>query len=142
MIDQERVREMTKLAAYEEHEGKQYRKAVRYYRSDFVGIHLLKGFISGTAAFAIGLGLWGICHMEELMKNLDSMDLIEFGTAILVRYIFFMIVYLAAVAVYANVHHAAGKRNMKRYYRRLRRLGRFYDEQEGRAAPKRHRRDI
>ncbi len=142
MIDQERVREMTKLAACEEHEGKRYRKAVRYYCSDFVGMHLLKGFISGTAVFSICLGLWGICHMEELIKNLDSIDFIQFGTAILVRYIFFLIIYLAAVAVYANVYHAAARRSMKRYYRRLKRLGRLYDEQEGHAAPKRHRRSV
>ena len=35
MIDQERVREMTKLAAYEQREGKKYKKVVCYYRGDF-----------------------------------------------------------------------------------------------------------
>ena len=90
MIDQERVREMTKLAAFEQHEGKQYKKAVRYYASDFVGMHLLKGFISGTAVFGICFGLWGICNMEELIAGLGSMDLIAFGTNVLVKYIFFL----------------------------------------------------
>ena len=80
--------------------------------------------------------------MEELIADLGSMDLIAFGTSVLVRYIFFLIIYLAVTAVYASVYHAAGKKNMKRYYRRLKRLSRLYDEQEGRAAPKRHRRDV
>ena len=100
MIDQERVREMTKLAAFEQHEGKQYRKAACCYCSDFIGIHLLKGFISGTAAFAICFGLWGICHMEELIADLGSMDLIAFGTSVLVRYIFFLIIFRREVVVW------------------------------------------
>lgn len=138
MIDQERVREMTKLAAYEEHEGKKYRAATRFFRSDFVMRHLLKGFVSATAVFGIILLMWGVCNMEDLLKNLDTMDLIQFATSILVKYLFFLIAYLVAVDIYANVFYAAGKRHTKRYYRRLKRLGRYYEEQEGRTSPNQH----
>lgn len=138
MIDQERVAEMTKLAAYEQREGKKYRKVLRYYRSDFAARHLLKGFICGTAVFGIALLLWGVCHMEELMENLDSMDLIAFGTSILVRYLLFLAAYLIAVDVYANVVYAVGRKSMKRHYRRLKRLGRLYEEQESRKTPTGH----
>ncbi len=138
MIDQERVREMTKLAAYEQREGKKYRQVIRYYRGDFAARHLLKGFLYGTAAFGIFLVLWGVCHMEELLENLDSMDLIAFLTAVLVRYLFFMVSYLLAVDIYANVFYAAGRKSMKRHYRRLKHLGRLYEEQESRTTPAGH----
>lgn len=138
MIDQERVREMTKLAAYEQHEGKKYRQVVRFYRSDFAARHLLKGFFCGTIVYGILLLLWGVCYLEELMVQLDSMDLIAFGTSILVRYLFFMAAYLIAVEIYANVFYAAGRKSMKRQYRRLKRLGRLYDEQENRTTPTGH----
>ncbi|MCI9611383.1 MAG: hypothetical protein HFH33_04980 [Eubacterium sp.] len=137
MIDQERVREMTKLAAYEQREGKKYKKVVCYYRGDFAARHLLKGFFCGTAAYGIFLTLWGVCHIEELMANIDSMDLIAFGTAVLVRYLCFLGAYLIAVDVYANVFYASGRKSMKRHYRRLKRLGRLYEEQESRTAPTR-----
>lgn len=138
MIDQERVREMTKLAAYEQREGKKYRQVIRYYRGDFAARHLLKGFLYGTAAFGIFLVLWGVCHMEELLENLDSMDLIAFLTAVLVRYLFFMTAYLLAIDIYANVFYAAGRKSMKRHYRRLKHLGRLYEEQESRTTPAGH----
>lgn len=138
MIDQERVREMTKLAAYEQREGKKYRKVVRYYRGDFAARHLLKGLLYGTAAYGIFLLMWGVCHIDELMAKLDSMDLVAFGTAILVRYLIFIAVYLLAVDIYANVTYAASRRSMKQQYRRLKRLGRLYDEQESRTAPTGH----
>lgn len=135
MIDQERVCEMTKLAAYEQREGKKYRPVNRYYRSDFAARHLLKGFFCGTAAYGILLLLWGVYYLKELMEELDHMDLIGFGTAILVRYLFFMAAYLIAVEIYANVFYATGRKSMKRQYRRLKRLGRLYEEQENRTTP-------
>ena len=135
MIDQERVREMTKLAAYEQREGKKYKKVIRFYRSDFAARHLLKGFIYGTVVYGIFLLLWGVCYMAELMEHLDSMDLIAFGTAILVRYLFFLAAYLIAVEVYANVIYAESRKSMKRHYRRLKRLGKLYEEQENRRTP-------
>ncbi len=138
MIDQERVREMTKLAAYEQREGKKYRQVVRYYRSDFAARHLLMAFFCGTAVFGMGLLMWGVCHTDELMQQLNDMDLIALGTTILVRYLFFLIVYLIAVEIYANVFYAAGRKSMKRQYRRLKHLGRLYDEQENRTTPTGH----
>lgn len=138
MIDQERVREMTKLAAYEQREGKRYQMVNQYFRGDYVSRHLLKGFLSGTFCFGIFLLLWGVCHMEELLDNLSSIDFMQFGIAILIRYLFFLAVYLAALDIYANVCYAAGKKSMKRQYRRLKRLGRIYKEQEGRQAPMQH----
>ena len=78
-----------------------------------------------------------MCHIEELMANIDSMDLIAFGTAVLVRYLCFLGAYLIAVDVYANVFYASGRKSMKRHYRRLKRLGRLYEEQESRTAPTR-----
>ena len=134
MIDRERVCEMTKLAAYEQQEGKRYRGAMQYYRRDFVSRHLMKGFFCATAAFGLLLLGWGVCHMEELIHDLPSMDVIQFGISILVWYLFFLIVYLIGVAIYANLHYAAGRRSQKRHLRRLRHLGRLYREQEERVA--------
>ncbi len=134
MIDQERVREMTKLAACEKYEGKKYCTAVRFYRIDFVGRHLLKSFFCATIVYGMLLLLWGICHMNELAANLDTMDLVEFGVSLLIKYLLFLAVYLIAVDVYANMSYAAGRKSMKRYRRHLKRLGRLYEEQENYAA--------
>lgn len=127
MIDMERIREMTRLAAYEEHEGKQYRYAMQFFRRDFVSRHLLKGFFCGTIVFGLLLLAWGVCYMEELAANLSSMDLIQFGTSVLVKYLLFLFFYLLAVDIYANLHYAAGRRSLKRHIRRLKRLERLYD---------------
>lgn len=130
MIDQERVREMTKLATYEKREGKMCYQVTHYYRGDFVSRHLIKGFFSATAAFGFMLLLWGVYHMETLIENLDTMDLLQFANSILVKYLFFLAVYLLVVDIYANVTYAVGKRGTKYYYRHLKRLEKLYSEQD------------
>lgn len=44
MLNKEKVRLMTKLARYEQKEEKRYLKISKYYRSDYIGIALLKNF--------------------------------------------------------------------------------------------------
>lgn len=137
MIDEERVREMTKLAAYEVHDGKKYHQITRFFRGDFVGRHLLKGFFCATAAYGLLLAVWGVYHMDELLENLDTMDLVQFGISVLVKYLIFLIVYLIAVDIYANMFYAAGRRSLRRHQRRLKYLTRLYEEQEERKVPNR-----
>ena len=45
MISKERVRHMTKLAAFEEREGKKYHKMTQYFRRDYVGLELIKSYL-------------------------------------------------------------------------------------------------
>lgn len=132
LINQERVREMTKLAAYESRDGKKYRPVTRYFRSDFVGKHLLKGFIAGTFAFCLMLALWIVCHLEALAATINQTDWMEAGVAVLIRYVVFMLVYLVGIDIYANLFYEAGKRSTRWYLRHLKRLDRFYKEQENR----------
>ena len=132
MINQERVREMTKLAVYEKQDGKKHSIAMRYFRSDFTARHLLKAFVCATVAYGLLFMMWCVYHVETLLQDLDTMDLIGFGTTVLVRYLFFVAAYLFIVDICANLFYASCQRSTKRYYRRLRRLERLYDEEENR----------
>ena len=51
MLNKEKVRLMTKLARYEQKEEKRYLKISKYYRSDYIGIALLKNFFASTIAY-------------------------------------------------------------------------------------------
>ena len=81
--------------------------------------------------------MWGMYHFDELIEQLDFMGIVQFGIAVLVRYLIFQLVYLVAVDIYANLFYAEGKRDLRRFYRRLKRLDRLYDEEESRRAPNR-----
>ena len=122
MIHNERVRHMVQLQAFSDRKGKEDFLVVRYFRGDYVGLHLLKGFISGTVAYGVGLLMWGICNMEMLMENVHTMDLKQLAITVLLRYLLCLIIYLAAVFVYAEVKYARAKKEIKGYNRHLKRL--------------------
>ena len=129
MISKERVRHMTKLAAFEEREGKKYRKMTQYFRRDYVGLELMKSFLSGTIAFVILFGVWMLCKMETLMENINDMDLIAFGTETLIQYLVFIAVYLLVTYVVYNMRYTKGRKRMKLFYNRLRKVSRLYESE-------------
>lgn len=113
---------MVQLQAFSDRKGKEDFPVVRYFRGDYVGLHLLKGFISGTVAYGVGLLMWGICNMEMLMENVHTMDLKQFAITVLLRYLLCLIIYLAAVFVYAEEKYTRAKKEIKGYNRHLKRL--------------------
>ena len=58
MLSQERIKLMTKMAAYEENEGKKYMSIGSYFRSDYMGMQVIRSVISGTLAFFLLAGLY------------------------------------------------------------------------------------
>ncbi len=129
MISKERVRHMTKLAAFEEREGKKYYKMTQYFRRDYVGLELMKSFLSGTIAFIIFFGVWALCGMESLMENINDMDLVAFGTEILIEYLVFITVYLLITYVVYNMRYTKGRKRIKLFYNRLKKVNRLYESE-------------
>lgn len=131
MISKERVKHMTKLAAFEEREGKKYYKMTQYFRRDYVGLELMKSFLSGTIAFIIFFVVWALCGMEALMEDINDMDLVAFGTEILIEYLVFITIYLLITYVVYNMRYTKGRKRIKLFYNRLKKVSRLY-ESEGR----------
>ena len=46
MLNEERIRLMTKMVCYEEGEGKEYMPVKQYYRRDYVSLEMLKTFVT------------------------------------------------------------------------------------------------
>ena len=101
MLNEERIRLMTKMASYEEGEGKEYMPIKQYYRKDYVGLGMIKTFITSSIAFGILLLCWVLYDMDNITNILSTKDLTEFGTFVLVIYIIFIAVYqVIALGVY------------------------------------------
>ena len=122
MIHNERVCQMVQLQAFHDRKGKDHFPVVAYFRKDYVGLHLLRGFVSGTVAYGVGLLMWGLCNMEMLMENIHTMDLRQLAVTILLRYVVFLGIYLLAVFVYAEMKYTRAKKEIRGYNRHLKRL--------------------
>ena len=58
MVNEEKVKIMNRLAMYEHGEGRKYLPVSRYYRSDYIGLALIRNFFLVTIGYVLGLAGW------------------------------------------------------------------------------------
>ncbi len=127
MINQERIQLMTKMAAYEENEGKKHIAIGGFFRSDYIGLQIIKAILCATIAYGIVFGLYIFYDFEFFMQDIYKMDLLEFGKNVLFYYFIFVVIYaVIAYIVHSYKYHKARK-SLKKYYHHLKQLSAMYD---------------
>lgn len=127
MLNEERVKLMTRMASYEAGEGKKNMNIGNYFRSDYIGMQVLKSVISATIAFGICFGLYLFYGFEHLMQDVYKMDLLQLGKRVLLAYVVMVLVYgVISYVVYASRYKKARK-SLKKYYNNLRKLSGLYE---------------
>ena len=132
MLSQERIKLMTKMAAYEENEGKKYMSIGSYFRSDYIGMQVIRSVICGTLAFFLLAGLYVYYHFETMMQDIYKMDLLLLGRRVLFYYIVFIAAYSVITYVIYSFRYSRAKRSLKHYYYHLKQLAAIYDIEKGR----------
>lgn len=126
MINEERIVLMTKLAAYEKGEGKQSMAVGKYFRGDYISLHLLKTVISGTFAYLLGFGVYLLYYFEDLMENLYNMDFALFARNVIYYYVIFIVAYGLLTYIVFTFRFIKAKKSIKRYYHNLKKLNAMY----------------
>lgn len=129
MLNEERVILMTRMASYENGEGKKNVKIGNYFRSDYISIQVLKAVICGTVAFALCFGLYIIYDLEMFMQDLYKIDLISFAKVVLKYYVITIVAYSVFTYILCTYRYAKAKSNLKKYYHNLKRLNSFYGQE-------------
>ena len=132
MLSQERIKLMTKMAAYEENEGKKYMSIGSYFRSDYMGMQVIRSVICGTLAFFLLAGLYVYYHFETMMQDIYKMDLLLLGRRVLFYYIVFIAAYSVITYVIYSFRYSRAKRSLKHYCYHLKQLAAIYDIEKGR----------
>ena len=132
MLNEERIRLMTRAADFEQREGNSAFKVNDYYRGDYVSLHMVKAAISGSCAYIIMLVLWLFSQLESLLSNMHTMDMQSFLTGMVKWYILFMIVFEAVVFFAYNVKFNRTREMMKSYYQQLKEIGQLYEDEDKR----------
>ena len=128
MLNEERIILMTKMASYEENEGRKNMSIGKYFRSDYIAIQVMKAVISATIAFGVGLALFVFYDFEVFMQDIYKMDLIMFARNILTYYAAAVVLYGAVTYGICSYRYAKAKKSLKRYYNNLKKLNSLYDE--------------
>ncbi len=131
MLNEERIKLMTKMAAYEANEGKKNVAIGNYFRGDYIGLQVIKSIISATLAFLIVFGLFIFYDFEVFMSDIYKMDLLGFGKTVVIAYLIFVAVYALISYMIYTYRYTKARKSLKMYYNNLKKLAYLYDK-EGR----------
>ena len=131
MLNTERIRLMTQLAAYEQGEGKEYMAMSRYYRRDYLVLQMIKTFLCSTVAFAVLFLLSVLYRVEEWMQEIYQRDYTEYITGIVVKYILFVVFYQIVAYIVYGLRYRRGHKKQKQYHNKLKKMEKLYEQTGG-----------
>lgn len=130
MVNEERLHHMIKMAIFDTDEGKQCKPMIQYARKDYVAMRMLGSFVSGTIGFALIFATWALYSMDQIMRDLNTMDILGFITSVLTKYFIFMLFYMGVTYIVYNNRYTRGRREVKKYYNELKKLNRIYERED------------
>lgn len=129
MLNEERVILMTKMASYEENEGKKNVNIGNYFRDDYISIQVLKSILCATIAYVIIFALFVFYDFETFMQDIYKLDLIDFGKNVLFYYVVTVVSYgVISYGIY-SYRYTKAKKSLKLYYQNLKKLNSLYNGQ-------------
>ena len=87
MINKRKVRLMARTAMYLKHEGTEDIPKSKYYRKDYVSLHMWLTAIAVTIAYFLLLILIACCNFESLINRLTTMNYTVLLVVIILGYI-------------------------------------------------------
>lgn len=130
MLNNRKIRLMTKLASYEEKEGREDINLSKYYKSDYVRLQMLKTIVSTTFAYLLVLVMIAIYYSEKLIEQAVTLDYRSIGMRVLGAYIALLTVYVVGTLIGYNIKYTTSRKKLAKYFRMLKRLRLIYREED------------
>lgn len=130
MLNEEKIRVMTRAAIYEQGKGKDDIKITSYSRGDYIRYNMLKTLIGVTVGVVLIFGLCVLYNMDYFMTNFMRLNLTTMLRLVIVIYIVFLAVYASlSFFVYVSKYTQA-KRRIRIYSEELEIIGEIAQEDE------------
>lgn len=130
MINEERVKQLYKIALYEQNDEKENRQVGHYYKSDYVGKEMIKSIFTGTFAFCCFAVLWLLSSWEDVLESINNLEIVNTAIEMIVIYVIFMVIYMGATYVIYSVRYSAGRKKIKTYTSDLKTVQKMYEREE------------
>ena len=129
MLDERKIKLMTKLAFYEKKEGKEDFKISEYYRKDYVSLHVICSILWVTIGYVCLGALLVLAGLDSLMSKMSAGLIITMGLAAVVGYFVLVITYAVVTSHVYNRNHRQARQRVKKYNHNLTRLLKMYEKE-------------
>lgn len=126
MLDERKVKLMTRMALYEERQGREDLKVSAYYRKDYTSLHTLATILWVTVGYVCLIGLLAISMFDTLMEKMSIGVMIIMAIVIVAAYLVIVISYAVYTHVTCNSRHKEARARVKLYNHDLARLLNLY----------------
>lgn len=120
---------MTKLAIYEQKEGKEDINISKYYKLDYIRLNILKTIVSITVGYLLLLLMFIAYKSEYIINKAVTLDYKSIGFYILVIYIMLIIIYVLSTIITYSIKYNTSRKRLKKYYKNLKELREIYMEE-------------
>lgn len=128
MLNEKRVILMTRLASYEQNEGKRCIAIAKYFRADYVAKNVLMGILCATITFFLCFGVYIFYSFEDFMENIYDIDVLAFAQNVFVYYAALVVGYCGIIFLVSTLQYILAKKSLKHYYQNLKKLNALYEE--------------
>lgn len=130
MIDEEKVKLMTKITIYEEKQETGDLMLSKYYKEDYVKYGCLKTLVAITVCYWLCIAIFVFLNFEKVLNDINTMDYFKVISRLMAGYILAMVVFYIYAFIVYNYKYAHAKPDIVRYNRNLKKLIKLYEEDE------------
>jgi len=129
MLSKKKIMIMFRMASYETGIGKNDLKTVKYYKSDYIRLNILKSVVSITIAYALVIALCIIYHLEYIVKHAVNIQYTSLGLKLLGVYIILVLLYAFISMVLYSIRYDSARKRVQRYFKHLKYLRKYYQNE-------------
>lgn len=129
MINEKKVKLMTRMASYEQNKGKEDFKINSYYRKDYVSIKRLYTFFWTTIGYVCVIALVFMAGMDKWMDKMSMEFFVTVAAILVVGYIALLFFFFIVTNRVYNRKHQDARMRVKKFNHDLTRLLKIYERE-------------
>ena len=130
MLDRSKVKLMTKLALYEQTQGKEDFKISEYYRKDYVGLHSICSFLWVTVGYICVWMLILLAGFDLIVGHMSLLLMLIMMLVAVVGYVVILAIYAGVTSHVYNQKHKDSRQRVKMYNHDLIKLLKLYEKEK------------
>lgn len=119
LLNENKIKMMTKMAIYEKNEGKSMLKTAKYFKGDYIAFGVLKTVIATTFAGVILLAMYFLCNAEGMIRDINNLDYIGLAKKFALYYVLMLIVFCVIAGFVYYFRYENTRKGIKRYFQGL-----------------------
>ena len=131
MVNNEKIRLMTKLAVYERSaEGEEDKKVSNNFKSDYLRHEIIKTILAVTFGSVILVALIFCYQMDFLLDNALDLNYMLLGRLVLAGYLILIVVSVAVTWISCRIGYMRSHNRLNNYYRLLGKVRKIEEKEE------------